>query len=105
MSKWQCNSCKTIYPDKRADGSPYVHACHPEVIKQRAEFDADGKLMKAEVRAPRAELRDENPRPGMFYRDGVLMASVPDPETPGRMLLKPCEYAIVSEGAGRIAVE
>jgi hypothetical protein len=105
MAKYRCNSCETVYSDTNTDGSPYAHACHPDVIEAHAVCNADGQVTVPEKRTPRADLRDENIRPGAFYVDGKVMVEYPDPETPARMLRKPGKLEIVAEGAGRTLVE
>jgi hypothetical protein len=82
VSKFKCNNCGATYSDAQADGTEYYHAC------------AGGD-----------NPRNENPTPGLQFVDGEYKVHVPDPETPGRLLLKKAGALIVSEGAGRTLVE
>jgi len=86
------------------DGGAYFHVCPPEIITH-AEVGPGNMIVTPEKREKRENIRNENPRPGISYFDGAWQREVPDPETPGRTLTEPAEYAIVSEGAGRERVE
>jgi len=103
MSEYKCNSCGATYSDVTQNGGAYYHACSPEVIEP-ATFDDTGKQLSAEKRTPRENPRDERLLDGLVFDEGVVKVPVPDPETPGRMILKPAASLIVSEGAGRTLV-
>jgi hypothetical protein len=104
MNMWQCNSCGSTYTDRTAAGSVYFHVCSPEEI-EHAQCGATGEVVKAEKRTPRSSIRNENPLPGVFFRDGECLREIPDPETPGRTLTVPAVFGIVSEGKGRTRIE
>jgi hypothetical protein len=57
--KLQCNECGGTYETTQRDGTPYFHACSPDVI-QYAVTDLLGNVTKPEARTPRANPRDEN---------------------------------------------
>ena len=60
MARLKCNSCEGEYDDTQG-GSPYYHACPPEIFIARHTEDAQGKVTQAEIRAPRPNPRNENP--------------------------------------------
>ncbi len=103
MTRFRCNSCAGTYSDRQVDGSLYYHVCSPEVITP-AEFDAAGKLVKEEQRTHSEHIRNENPVPDLVVVDGKMMRAFPHPEERGQVVYKPAQFAIVSEGLGRVEV-
>ena len=103
MAKWKCNTCGATYSGTLADGSPYSHACGPEIVS-RDVTDEKGAVVKHGERREYANRRDENPLRGVVYDVKEKGHWLQDPDDVTKMVLHPGPVPIISEGAGRTAV-
>lgn len=104
MSKWKCNACGGTYSDTQRDGSLYFHACGPEIV-HAGEADGQGQIVKPRVERERHNKRDENLTPGLAYDVAQQGYFTPNPEDPTGSIFHPGPVPIISEGAGRTAVD